>query len=239
MDELNRTFQKINHVCGAGNAGLIYLVASGMKPGGELRLGQLENKQYAKARTLLESLGLDTYINRMDIVEPFKTSERKGELETWAKHNGFDYKIARKENSDVIELKKLPIQLLFKNKNNQHDFEDAAKAYNKGDKSFGLFAGYPICCISSIQDYVSTERHFSQLRERLNSKGIAGIEHLVGIHHLPHSLDCKETKKLGYSQFLKETAPMIYATELYSLVKNASELMHYNPQLRTMKVSEI
>jgi len=186
----------------------------------DLKLGE-DLDRYEEAEKDLQYLGLGTHLNKMSFPQQFHTNEFQRELVKLAYSRGLEYQIDQDEgNSSGIVTTKQPFQVWFWRGKPKIRPEDVADAYNKDDhQRVGEFLGYPKCCVEALENYVSVERYFSELRKRLDSRGVSGIEHLVGIQHIPHSIDCKPTRGLRYSDFLKQNAPLIYAFELCDLVE--------------------
>lgn len=85
--------------------------------------------------------------------------------------------------------------------------------FKGGGKAWGQFAGYPSCCIDSFGKNAGIA--YKKKRARHYAKhGLADIEHLAFIHHIPCLVECKETKNLGYDTYLKEHYPELYRSEL-------------------------
>ncbi len=195
---------------GFENAGIVYLIDAGLKPGGEI---ELPPTRYCKAQQHLQELGLSTLLNYTTFKQPANE-----QIERFLDHEGINYCI----NNGITIAQNYPHQLLLWKKNPIAP-EDAARAYNTRDyMTFGKFVGYPKCCIDEFTNGC-VQRYHQSLKKRIDQQGINGIEHLVGIQHVPCSLDCEETKRLGYAQFLKENAPYIYPIELMHLVNRILE----------------
>jgi len=90
------------------------------------------------------------------------------------------------------------------------------------------FFGYPACDFDDYKPNESSQKFEASLRERIEDEGLPGIEHLVGVRHIPHSIDCQPTKDLGYAEFLKKNAPDFYESRLRYLVYAAG--MKVNPE---------
>ncbi|MBI4450487.1 DUF483 domain-containing protein [Candidatus Woesearchaeota archaeon] len=178
---------------------VVLLVAAGLKKAGELRFEPYVSR-YKAIATQLDSVGLETCMTRYT-VDRFLDCEPH------------DADCMRPKLGDVV-----PYQLLFWQKGCGFDKERAVNSYISDPQEFGRLMGYPECCVDAFAGEESARKYQAELNERYHELGIAGIEHLVGIEHVPCSIDCHETIMLGYAPFLRRHAPEMYATSRRVLV---------------------
>jgi hypothetical protein len=198
------------------DAATVYLVAKGVKPAGELGLPP-RLKLYLETEEMLQSLGLDSYIHRVNIEGRCRTPEDLKTATSFSREVGGDLEF--KGDGEVV-VRDVPQQLMYWKPKAGVDREQAAHACrNKQDhQSFGELMGYPQCCVETFQGTESVIAYHSALRDRVSEQGVDGIAHLVGTQHIPHTLDCGATREAGYASFLAKHAPFLHATELHTLL---------------------
>lgn len=95
-------------------------------------------------------------------------------------------------------------------------------------RDFGRLFGYPDCCIDELIDLrkeditLPVKKFHKELRDRVKADGIFGIEHLVGIDHIPCHLDCEKTKEKHVSEFIKKNVPYLFVNELRDLLSRCN-----------------
>ncbi len=192
-------------------ATLLYLVASGLKAGGELEILPFKN-EVKHISDIAKSVDLSYYIHHMQVllkVPRDRLEEVQGRLE----NDNLPYTM-QKLTPDFYRLivPNSPGRILFWRNMPSADpllsifLYDTRISY----RPFARFLGYPQCCVDNFRGKRSVREFNTALQERYQAKGIEGIEHLIGLFHVPCDIDCAETRKLGYSTFLKETAPELY-----------------------------
>ena len=200
---------------------LVTLVEAGLKPAGWLEPGT-SPIPYRIWGAHLAQKGLEHTIPRGDWRTSYENQEEAEEIAQQAHATG----IACLEEpwTKSLLLKDIPYGLLFWKKTPS----TAPPAYAENMQDFGLLLGYPSCCVHMLREG-SALRFGASLRDRLATHGLPGIEHLVGIHHIPCGVDCHATARLGYAPFLKDAHPQLYEAELNRLLGMAQGMSGPSP----------
>ena len=218
MSGININLKAIEEALSSYDARLVYLVASGLKPAGEIEIDPFP-EDIDRICSLLERVGLQSYLhkgkNRMS-VPSFRLVDTTERLTNC----GLDYEVLECEKGEYsIVVPNSMKQILFWNSDQTVDPEKIAIAYEKGDHiTFGQWAGYPLCCCREYKPIISLNRFDEQLQLAFQDGGFEAINHLVGIFHIPHNISCKETRKMGYSSHLIKNAPNLYNSAKIALL---------------------
>lgn len=201
-----------------GDARTIYLVASGLKPAGELQLGN-NPIRYQKTSTTLAEVGLESSVSTVDAEFTCKSKAEKNTMLQYARAHGFSFSLTSNYAADSLTINNFPVGLYFWGDMASVDSDEIIGSENTGQSNdlIGRFFGYPACCIANFEGCKSVERYHHSLLRRIKQNGIESVSHLVGIEHMPCSLNCLNTQYLKYSDFLRENAAQMYIDGLYSL----------------------
>lgn len=212
-------------------ATLLYLIASGLKAGGEFEILPFKNEVELISDTA-KKLDLSFYIHQMRV--PLKVPlERLEGVRSHLEKDHLSHTVQELSNNLYrIIIPNCPGRILFWKNEPRINPQLAISLYDAGISYIPLavFLGYPECCILNFRGERSVRKFNTALRERYLSTGIKGIEHLIGLFHVPCNIDCAETKKLGYSAFLKKSAPELYEEMSdYELAKATGNVKFIQP----------